>query len=357
MRARRAGGAAAGVVRVIRAGVIGFGFMGQTHVRAYLGAARAGEPVALTAVADLSGSPSTGMAATRGNIDTGSPERLFDPAKVRAFGSARELLSSGLCDVVSVCTPTDTHLEVGLLALERGHHVLMEKPVAVRAAEVRRLREAEGASGRRVMPGMCMRFWPGWTWLREAVRAGTHGSLRSLRLVRLGSRPDWSAFYLDDDRCGGAIVDLHLHDVDYVLHLLGVPSRVFSVGTRGHLQTSFMFAGAGPEGRLVTAEGGWLDSPGRGFRMKFVAEFERATAEFDLGRARPLTLMREDRTEDVEIPAGTGYEGEVREFVRWAALGVRSAPPVTLADAEAALAVIDAERRSLASGEVCGVEV
>lgn len=342
---------------MIRAGVIGFGFMGQTHVRAYLGAARAGEPVVLKAVADLSGAPATGMAATRGNIDTGAPERLFDPAEVRAFGSAGELLSSGLCDVVSVCTPTDTHLEVGLLALQRGHHVLMEKPVAVRAAEVKTLRGAERASGRRVMPGMCMRFWPGWTWLRETVRGGAHGALRSLRLVRLGSRPDWSAFYSDDERCGGAIVDLHLHDVDYVLHLLGVPSRVFSVGTRGHLQTSFMFAGAGPEQQLVTAEGGWLDSPGRGFRMRFVAEFERATAEFDLGRTTPLTLTRDDRTEAVEIPAGTGYEGEVREFVRWAAGGGGSAPPVTLLDAEAALAVIEAERRSLATGEVCGVEV
>lgn len=345
-----------GELRVIRAGVIGFGFMGQTHVRAYLGAARAGEPVVLTAVADLSGAPATGMAATKGNIHTGSPERLFDPAEVRPFGSARELLSSGLCDVVSVCTPTDTHLEVGLLALQQGHHVLMEKPVAVRPDEVRRLREAEQSAGRRVMPGMCIRFWPGWTWLAEAVRAGPYGVLKSLRLVRLGSRPDWSAFYADDDRCGGAIVDLHLHDVDYVLHLLGVPSRVFSVGTRGHLQTSFMFAGHGPEPRLVTAEGGWLDSPGRGFRMKFVAEFERATAEFDLGRAKPLTLTREDRTEDVEIPSGTGYEGEVREFVRWAAVGGRSEPPVTLMDAEVALAVIEAEKRSLATGEVCVVE-
>lgn len=341
---------------MIRAGVIGFGFMGQTHVRAYLGAARAGEPVVLKAVADLSGAPATGMAATKGNIDTGAPERLFDPAEVRAFGSARDLLCSGLCDVVSVCTPTDTHLEVGLLALARGHHVLMEKPVAVRAEEVRSLREAEAASGRRVMPGMCMRFWPGWTWLRETMRAGTHGALKSLRLVRLGSRPDWSAFYADDERCGGAIIDLHLHDVDYVQHLLGVPARVFSVGTGGHVQTSFMFGGTGPERRLVTAEGGWLDSVGRGFRMRFVAEFERATAEFDLARAKPLTLTREDRTEDVEIAAGTGYEGEVREFVRWAAAGGRSEPPVTLRDAEAALAVIEAEKRSLATGEVCGVQ-
>lgn len=345
-----------GEVRVIRAGVIGFGFMGQTHVRAYLSASRAGEPVVLTAVADLSGAPATGMAATRGNIDTGTPERLFDPAEVRAFGSARELLSSGLCDVVSVCTPTDTHLEVGLLALERGHHVLMEKPVAVRSEEVMRLREAERAHGRRVMPGMCMRFWPGWTWLRNTQRAGTYGALKSLRLVRLGSRPDWSAFYADDERCGGAVVDLHLHDVDYVMHLLGVPARVFSVGTPGHIQTSFMFAAAGPEPRLVTAEGGWLDSPGRGFRMRFVAEFERATAEFDLARARPLTLTRDGLTEDVDIPAGTGYEGEVREFVRWAAAGGSSEPPVTLRDASAALAVIAAEKRSVATGEVCAVE-
>lgn len=337
---------------MIRVGVIGFGFMGQTHVRAYQLAASQGLPVALAAVADLSGAALTGRAFAKGNIDTGTAEQVFDPGAVRTYPTAEALLSDSDLDLVSVCTPTDTHARVAKAALRAGRHVLLEKPVATTHAGVLDLLDAERASSRRVMPAMCMRFWPGWTWLREAVNDRRFGTLVSLRLTRLGSRPDWSEFYRDAARSGDAICDLHIHDVDFLSHLLGTPSRVLSVGTTSHVTTTCLFD-AGPWRDLtVIAEGGWLPSAGRGFRMRYVAEFERATAEFDLGRSPVLCVTAADATRPVEIPAGTGYEGEIRAAIQWLASGGSADPPVTLEEAAEVLRVVEAERRSLGSREI-----
>jgi len=335
----------------VRAAVIGLGFMGRTHVRAYLAAAAAGMPVRLVAVADAMAQRRGGRVSFRsGNLDTGTGEaaRLFDPREVAAYPTPVELLARGDLDLVSVCTPTDTHVAVATAVLRAGAHVLLEKPVAITSARVRRLIEAEAASDRRVVPAMCMRHWPGWPWLVARIRDRRFGRLTSLKLVRLGSRPAWSKFYADPRRSGGAMFDLHLHDVDFLTHALGMPRTVTTFGTRDHVTTHYAFTGV-----QVSAEGGWLASPGRGFRMRYAAEFERATAEFDLGREPVLGVTRGGKTEPVTLPTVGGYEAEVRATIQWAAkwkAGRQAAPWSTLDQALAATRVIEAERRSLSAG-------
>jgi predicted dehydrogenase len=342
-------------MKPVRVGVIGFGFMGQTHVRAYQAAAADGLPVRLSAVADVSGEPLTGMARTRGNIDTGVAERLFDPASVATFGDAASLMASREVDAVSICTPTDTHAALAEQALGRGLHALIEKPVAVSAAAVRGLMDVERRTGKRAVPAMCIRYWPGWTWVRDRIADRSLGALLSLKCVRLGSRPDWSAFYADDARCGNAITDLHIHDADFITHAVGFPRAVHSLGTESFLTSAYRFDEPGLRSVQVTAEGGWLPTPGRGFRMRFVAEFEHATAEYDLARPTPLLLTRDGTTTPVDLPAGTGYDGQIRAWARWLSgqpHPAGEAPLATLAHAAKVLDLIDAEKRALRSGVV-----
>jgi predicted dehydrogenase len=117
---------------------------------------------------------------------------------------------------VSICTPTDSHIELAMTALAAGRHVLVEKPVALRSAEVARLAQAAAPAGRVCMPAMCMRFWPGWEWLKERIEAGEFGRVRSATFQRVGAPPDWSAFYGDYARSGGPLHDLHIHDADFI---------------------------------------------------------------------------------------------------------------------------------------------
>lgn len=335
----------------VRLGVVGLGFMGQVQVRAINAAAIDGVPVALSAVSDANTDRLTGIADGQGNLAAAATgERLFDPASVRAFTNPAELFAQSDLDAVVVATPTDTHEALVTAALRAGKHVLVEKPVALDAKTIERIADAEQATRRRVVPAMVMRFWPGWPFLRECIRDARFGTLQAMRLTRLGCRPAWSSFYADPVRCGGALSDLHIHDADFVLHAVGRPSHVLSVGHIDHVSTVYRFDG-GP--RIVGAEGGWVADGGRGFRMRYSAEFAHATIEFDLANTPTVRVLREDRVEHPDLPALGGYDTQLREFVRcvksWRK-GQSATPAATLDDAHAVAVLLEAERRSLASG-------
>ena len=88
-------------------------------------------------------------------------------------------------------------------------------------------------------------------------------------------------FYEDDSRTGGALVDLHIHDADFVRWVFGAPDELRSTGTTAHVTTLYRYLD-GPA--HVVAEGGWDHSPGAPFKMRYVVVFDEATADFDLGR-------------------------------------------------------------------------
>ena len=215
--------------RELGIGIVGLGFMGQTHLGAYQRAAEAGFSNKLVAVCDADPERRAGKAPAAGNFDTDAAEELFDPAEVKGYEDPAELFADPAVDVVSICTPTDSHVDLAIAALKAGKHVLVEKPVAVSADEVRRLAAVDAETDTLCMPAMCMRFWPAWAWLCERVREGTYGAVRSAAFQRLGTRPGWGGgFYEDDSRTGGALVDLHIHDADFVRWVFGAPDELRS---------------------------------------------------------------------------------------------------------------------------------
>lgn len=374
--------------RTIGVGVIGLGFMGRTHLLAYDAARRAGYPCRVLAVCDHGVVEKTLRSGPRGSLDSEHAARAAAVlAGARRYAEVEALLEHPQIDLVSICTYTDTHVDLALRCLERGKHVLVEKPVALRSQDVQRL--ADGVRpGRLCMPAMCMRFWPAWAWLLEHVRGGTFGAVRSATFERLGSRPDWAThFYADERRSGGALVDLHIHDADFVCACFGPPRSVFATGTTDHLTAAYLYtsgreahtppigdiSAASPEraasdrrvGRPdpnlereqggppphVVAEGGWDHAPGWAFRVRYVVVFENATADFDISRDPQLMLIRDGRCEPVPLPRLTGYDAEVRHLLESISRGA-SEPAVTVADAVRVTRLLEAERRSLETGAV-----
>lgn len=344
----------------IGVGVIGLGFMGQTHVRAYQNAAAEGFGCRLVAVCDADTDRRAGRVAATGNIAAlAEPKQLFDPRVVHGYSTPGELLADPAVLLVSICTYTESHVELALAALAAGKHVLVEKPVSLRSAEVRRLAQAANRArddrGLLCMPAMCMRFWPGWDWLRERVVDGSLGRVRSATFTRMGSGPAWaSGFYRDTARSGGALFDLHIHDTDFVYWCFGRPRSVCSTGDQLHVSTLYRYEDAGSPVHVV-AEGAWDLAPGAGFRMRFVVNFERATAEFDLARAPlspALVLHTAEGTSAVEptVPGiATGYDGEVRHLLSAITSGSRELG-ATLDDAAAVATVLEAEQESQRTG-------
>ena len=220
------------------------------------------------------------------------------------------------------------HQELGssrLFAIHRNgvelrKHVLVEKPVAIKSVDVARLAAAASEAkkaGLVCMPAMCMRFWPGWEEAREAIRDGRYGKVLSATFQRLGSGPTWGGgFYKDFSRSGGAVIDLHIHDTDFVVWCFGKPASVKSCGDGMHITTQYVYS-QGPS--HVVAEGAWDLAPGAGFRMRYLINCERATLEFDLSKTPMAMVHHADRSEpmvDEGRAALSGYDGEVRQFVR-----------------------------------------
>lgn len=333
----------------VRIGVIGLGFMGRTHVAAIEAARRSGLDCRLVAVCDGDERRRRGEVVDGGNLTTESPERLFDAAAVRGHADPAALLADPDVDLVHICTWTDTHVELALAALAARKHVIVEKPVALSSAEVARVADVARGVDRLCMPAMCMRWWPGWPWLREAIRSGRYGAVRSAVFHRLGTAPTWNDFYGDESRSGGALFDLHIHDVDFIRWCFGEPEGVSSSGSPRHLTTFYRYA-TGPNASgaplHVVAEGGWSLAPSAGFRMQYLVCFDDATVEFDLSRPEPLVVHRDDRSETIPIAAPSGYEGEVMAAVQAIVTGDHAGLP-TMDDAVAVTRILEGERAAL----------
>lgn len=327
-------------------GVIGLGFMGRTHIAAFAKADAAGFRNRLVAVADRDPERRAGHAGTGGNLATGGTGRIFDPTTLAAYEHPQDLLADRKVELVSICTHTDTHVDLAIAALQAGKHVLVEKPVALSPAQIERLLAVARRSERLCMPAMCMRFWPAWEWLKERVVDRSLGALRSVKFQRLGTRPAWGGgFYADLEKSGGALVDLHIHDADFVLHLLGNPDSVVATGDLEHVTAGYRYA-SGP--CHVVAEGGWDHTPGFPFRMRYTAIFETATADFDISRDPQLLLCRDGKAEPVAVATTDGYDGEVRHLIAAIRSGDRKLR-ATLQDALELAHLLDRERAALKS--------
>lgn len=327
---------------VVGVGVIGLGFMGRTHLASY---ARTPH-VAVRAAFD----PARRAAAAGNLVTTGDEtERLL--AETPRAASVDELLARPDVELVSICTPTDTHVALVRAAIAAGKHVLVEKPVALDARAIDALDREARERGVLAMPAHCMRFWPAWAWIAAAVRSLRYGRVRSATFRRLGAAPAWSQdFYLDDRRSGGAIVDLHVHDADFVRFAFGEPASVEARGSRRHVEARYGFEGGAPvmtEGARVVAEGGWMDDPGFAFVMVATIDCERAVIDFRLGRDPELVVV--DAAGDAprglvpgrDYPVGNGYDHEIAALV--AAIRAGGPAPVTLADAAATQRLLDRE--------------
>jgi predicted dehydrogenase len=333
--------------RPIGVGVVGLGFMGRTHVEAYRAADAAGFANRLVAVCDASPERRAGVAFQGGNITQGSgAQRLFDPALVRACERFDDLLADERVELVSICTPTKSHVDLAVRALRAGKHVLVEKPLSLSAAALEPLARAAEQAATLCLPAHCMRFWPGWDWLVERLRAGSFGAPHSAVFFRLGSRPDWSPIYADLEATGGALVDLHLHDADFVRHAFGEPRAVSAGGSLHHVTALYELKG-GPA--HLAAEGGWDHTGGFPFRMGFRVACAEATVVCDSSADPVLRLHRGGASETVPLAPGTGYDGEVRHLLAAIAAGGGELR-VSVADALGTARLLDAERESLRRG-------
>jgi predicted dehydrogenase len=325
----------------MRIAVLGAGFMGSTHARAF---------------------------ATIDDVDVAavvasSPERgqpLADEVGARFTQSADEVFADPSIDAVSICLPTPFHRGPAERAIAAGKHVLLEKPITLTLEDADALIAQADASDRVVMMAHVLRFWPEYVELAARGLSGEHGAPLSAVALRRQAFPAWSQLFSRPDLTGGAIIDMLIHDIDAVNWLLGTPVSVVARGQRnpgsgGWDQAQIMIEYA--NGGSAVIDGGMLMPDSYRFSSSLHLLCERGALAYDFqagGRSleeglgtNQLNLYPAEGTPEVlDVDQADPYQAECAYFVECVRTGT-SPERATLADARVALAVALAARESL----------
>ncbi|NLE46748.1 MAG: Gfo/Idh/MocA family oxidoreductase [Chloroflexi bacterium] len=302
---------------MIRIGILGMGGMGWIHATRIAGTANA----KLVAIADSDPERLRADQALTINV-FGRPEPL-DLSDVMRYSSASQLIAEAPVDAIHVCLPTHWHAQFTIEALEHGLHVLCEKPMALTVGDADQMIEGARGSGRVLMIAQCVRFWPEYCFLRDCIADGRYGRLISLNMRRLGQRPEGDAknWFLDPECSGGMILDLHIHDVDFVHHVLGRPDSIHATdraypgsGAPDVIHAEFLYQG-GPQ---VHLHAGWsaVHIP---FDAGYDAWFERAFVRLDTKLDPSLRVYDRsgnDAWAPTEYVQGDAYANEISYFVQ-----------------------------------------
>ncbi|ADI00423.1 Gfo/Idh/MocA family protein [Salisediminibacterium selenitireducens] len=145
-----------------------------------------------------------------------------------AYTDFEKLLDDEEIDIVSICTPNALHAPMTIKALEKGKHVLCEKPMATGSEEAQAMIDAAEKSGKLLMIGHNQRFTPSTQKARELIREGVLGKVFSFRTTFGHGGPEsWSVegkntwFFNKEKAFIGALGDLGVHKTDMIRYVLG----------------------------------------------------------------------------------------------------------------------------------------
>jgi len=192
----------------LKVGIIGTGWIGETHAQIY----QEMPDVELVALADLVPGKAEAFA------------KKWDIKGARCYQSHKEMLDTEELDAVSVCTYNTTHAECTIYALEKGVHVLLEKPMCVTTEEAYAIVAAEKASGKIVSVGFQPRCEPNMQKIKEIVDSGILGDIYYIQTGGGRRRGIPGGTFIEKSTGGiGALGDIGCYSLDLVLNAIGYP--------------------------------------------------------------------------------------------------------------------------------------
>lgn len=320
-------------------GVIGCGGMGTAHAARF------------AALADVEVVGCTDIAAE-------AARRLADQLGARAYPGAAELLDDPRVNIAAICTATPSHADLVEAAARRGKHVFCEKPIARTLADAQRAMNAAAQAGTCFMVGHVLRFFPEYAAAKRLLDEDSIGRPAVARTTRASAHPrapgDWFA---DPDQSGGVLVDMVIHDFDFLLWCFGPAQRAYckALTYRGPELADYGLATVRFKQRTIAhVEASWAHPPGTFFTKLEIAG-DAGLLEYDSQASSPLQVWKKPTGDEsapgVMVPesplAESPYDAEICEFMDCVRTGRE--PCVTPQDAynalELALAALESSRR------------
>ncbi|MBB2974913.1 putative dehydrogenase [Microbacterium endophyticum] len=268
-----------------------------------------------------------------------------------AHASYEDLVADPDIDIVYVATPHPSHLQNALLALRAGKHVLVEKPFTLTAPEAEMLREVAAEAGLLAMEAMWTRYLPHMVRIREILREGTLGDVRTVfadHTQKISTDPAHrlNALALG----GGALLDLGIYPISFAWDILGAPVSVVSAGRLSD-------AGSDAEvATILTHDGGALStsissSRGRGPNIAHIVGTD-ARIDIDAVWYTPTSFrvtasdgtVLEEYTSDVD---GRGMQYQALAAEKFVADGTLDSDLLSIAESVAIMETLDSVRKSI----------
>lgn len=144
-----------------------------------------------------------------------------------AHGSYEALVNDPEVDVVYISSPHPFHYENALLALNAGKHVLVEKPFAMNEWQAQEILDLAASKGLVALEAMWTRYLPHMVRVRELIRSGALGEVRTVIADHNQNLPKDPAHRLNDPALGGgALLDLGIYPVSFAFDVFGEPARI-----------------------------------------------------------------------------------------------------------------------------------
>ena len=200
---------------MLKVGIIGAGsiFKGA-HLPAYERIVKENGPAVIEAICDI------------------CPETMEGMEGVRVYTDADEMLEKekGKLDYIDICVPTFLHAEIAIKDMEAGFPVLSEKPMARTVEQAQAMIDASKRTGKKLMIAYCNRFYDAARRVKELIDTKELGEVHNAEFRRAGGSGSpthgWNNWFRDGELSGGAILDLHIHDVDMIRWMFGMPNAV-----------------------------------------------------------------------------------------------------------------------------------
>jgi predicted dehydrogenase len=288
----------------MKVGIAGTGFMGSTHAAGW----------------KETGSLIAGFIAE--TVEEAQP--LAAQYACRTYDSLDSLLLD--IDVIDICTPTHLHKDLVLKAAKAGKHIICEKPLGRTVEEGREMIAACKKAGVRLLVAHVARFFPEYALAKANLDDNQIGRVATLRFSRGSFRPKKPAgnWFLDEEKSGGILLDLMIHDFDLARWFAGEVESVYARKvTTTHPDASIDYALAilkHRNGALSHVAGAWAYPPPT-FRTSFEISGDAGMMQFDSDAASPIkSLLKklEGDTPDVGLPSSpvseSPYTTQIKEF-------------------------------------------
>jgi len=268
-----------------------------------------------------------------------------------------EALEKSNADAVDVVWPTYLHKWAVIEAFKYGKHVIVEKPIALKLKDADEIIHEAKKAHVKFMVAHCLRYWPEYVTIKRIIDSGEMGEPRVARAYRLSEYPPWSPelWHRSMSKSGGVIVDLSIHDIDYLRWLMGEVDMVFArggiYGTHGgdaidyaHILLRFK------NEAIAYVEGSWIMPKGYGLYTYFELASTKGLLTVEPRAVASVTIYKPDGGRQELIPhSDNAYYLELRAFIDSIKKDIE--PPISGEEARKSLEVALAAIKSIYTGE------